>query len=569
MSQKEIFLDFSSFDNKIVVKFAYDEEIVKKIKSISMRRWDYINKRWIFPFVVSKYEEIKNFFEQEGYRVITSSALKKEIEKNVVRKIDDKEIDKDLKLSLYSFQKEAVAFLKDTNGRGIIAYEMGLGKTVIALAFVHSYSLYPVLVVCPKMLIHHWEREVHKFLKNKEVSILKNDVQDIKDINIINYDRLKKVVELFKENPFKTIIFDESHFLKNYKAARTRLAINISKKCEHVILLTGTPLLNRPIELYTQIKIVNPHLFDYKNYTERYCNAEIVKIPTRNGIIEVRNVKGASNLDELKEKLKSVMIRKLKKDVLTELPPKIVSVIPVTIENQNYQQLLFSPELFIEVQKYQEYIKKLEMNAEKEIITDIEQEFNKIRLYGMIEKLKQEAVRGKLEQACEFIENMLEQNEKVVVFVHHKFVVEELKKRFKDALVITGETPPDERIKNLDEFRNNSEKQLLIASIRVAGYGLDLSVSNTAVFLEFDWNYHTHLQCEDRLHRLGQTQSVNIYYLVALNTIEEKICQLIDAKRKVVAGAIDDLKVELLSRVDMLKNLADYLLSIIDKKDNS
>jgi SWI/SNF-related matrix-associated actin-dependent regulator 1 of chromatin subfamily A len=363
--------------------------------------------------------------------------------------------------------------------------------------------------------------------------------------------------------PFKTIVFDESHFLKNYKAERTRLAIQISKKCKNVILLTGTPLLNRPIELYTQVKIVNPHLFDYKNFVERYCDAKIVQVYTRNGIKSVKDVKGASNLDELKEKLKSIMIRKLKKDVLTELPPKTISVIPFITDLKEYQHLLFSPELFNEVQRYEEYIKKIEENAEKEIIKDVEEEFNKIRLHGFIERLKQEAVKSKLEQAIEFINNTLEQNEKVVVFVHHRFVVEELKKAFPEALIITGETPPAERIKNLDEFTKNPDKHLLIASIRVAGYGLNLSVSNTAIFLEFDWNYHTHLQCEDRLHRIGQTQPVNIYYLVAVGTIEEKICQLIDAKRKVVASAIDDLKTELLSRVDMLKNLAEYLIGEI------
>jgi len=568
MKEKEIILDYE--ENKIAVRFKYDEELIEKVKSISMRRWDYINKRWVFPFIISKYEEILKIFGGDGYKVIITDRLKKEVEKNTIRKIDTEKIDNELKIPLYTFQKEAVAFLKDAGGRGIIAYEMGLGKTAIAISYVHSYSLYPALIVCPKMLIHHWEREIHKFIgNNKEVNIMTNGDLSIKDFNIINYDRLKKIADLFKDDiPFKTIIFDESHFLKNYKAERTRLAIQISKKCENVILLTGTPLLNRPIELYTQVKIVNPHLFDYENFIERYCDAKIVEVYTRNGIKKVRDVKGASNLDELKEKLKSIMIRKLKKDVLTELPPKTISVIPFITDLKEYQHLLFSPELFNEVQKYEEYIKKIEENAEKEIIRNIEEEFNKVQLHGFIEKLKQEAVKSKLEQAIEFINNTLEQNEKVVVFVHHRFVVEELKKVFPEALVITGETPPAERVKNLDEFTKNPDKHLLIASIRVAGYGLNLSVSNTAIFLEFDWNYHTHLQCEDRLHRIGQTQPVNIYYLVAVGTIEEKICQLIDAKRKVVASAIDDLKTELLSRVDMLKNLAEYLMGEIKNEKN-
>lgn len=308
------------------------------------------------------------------------------------------------------------------------------------------------------------------------------------------------------------VLVSNCHYIKNQKAQRTKTVNKLAGGIPHLICLSGTPIINRPIEMFNSIKLIEPSLFpSFFQYAQKYCGA------THNGY--GWDFGGATNTEELHNKLTgSVMLRRLKSEVLKDLPAKIRTVIPLTLDNRK------------------EYEK-----AKQETRDDIGGADGADALVA-IEKLKQVSIKGKMKQAIQWIHNFIDQ-EKLVVFCHHKDVVDELMKEFKDiAVKVDGGTK--HRQKAVDAFQNDPSIKLFIGTL-AAIEGLTLTAASSTCFLELWWSPGKHDQGEDRVHRIGQeADSVNAYYLVGVDTIEEDIAELLDEKRGVLASVLDGVEVE-------------------------
>ena len=356
-------------------------------------------------------------------------------------------------------------------------------------------------------------------------------------------------VKDFLKHGFRTLICDESHYLKDFRAQRTLAVFEMAKKIRNVICLTGTPLLNRPKELWSQVYTINPRIFPrFSAFAERYCAAK----QGRFGM----DYSGASNLEELEWVLRSgVMIRRTKDQVMPELPPKVRITIPMVIDKglaKYHQEAKEVLERLVGIKQERDAWKLLVDSKSGDersrfLAEHAEESASKNRLTSVaikeIEKLKLLAVSAKLDQVIKFVIDAHEQSGKIVVFmVHHDPIdrmVEALSKAGVTVDKIDGRVAGPAREPITNRFQTG-DLDILVCGIRAASEGLTLTASHIVVTAELDWNWPRHLQCEDRVHRITQTISPTIYYLVAAGTIEEKIAALIDAKREVVHAAMGE-----------------------------
>jgi len=352
-----------------------------------------------------------------------------------------------------------------------------------------------------------------------------------------------------KSGAFKTLVSDEMHYIQDWTAQRTKAVMALSRKVKNSLGLTGTPIQNRPKDAWSQLYVVNPRIFPvFLDYGKKFCGA----YHTGYGW----DFSGASNLDELDKKLReSVMIRRLKKDVLKELPEKIriTTVIEIGDGLKKYEKEAKSPleklaKLKKERDDWRAEVGGLDPEERKKFLAKhAERAARATRMSGAmldhLEEVKRTAVAAKFDECVRFILNVQRQQGKVLVFmVHHEFT-----DRMQTALAAEGlkvdhidgriDGPLREPIKN--RFQEG-DLDVLICGIRAASEGLTLTASHTVVFVEFDWNPGRHYQAEDRVHRIGQTMTATIYYLVALGTIEERIAALIDGKREIINVALGE-----------------------------
>jgi hypothetical protein len=431
-------------------------------------------------------------------------------------------------------------------------------NTIVSLGFMRLRPNWsPVLIIVRASLKINWLREAKKWLENPDVEIIGGTTpyKTTGSIVIANYDILsprynwvtneqeerKRVlqpgtgwIEELQRRNFQLAILDESTAIKNHESNRTKAAEKIVKNVPGKILLTGTPIENRPAEIYTSIRMINKQLFPSKiNFDIRFCAGHDDGYGWNN--------KGASNTKVLHNILSNtLMFRRKKAEIMPELPPKTRSFIPVEIDNM------------------QEY-----KSAERDFINYVKEKGKPSASHlAMINELKQLAVKGKMPVIVQWIKEMLDVNDKLVVFMHHKFVSRQLLKEFKGrALKIDGDvstnmrkdgTSPRQDV--IDRFENDPKIQLLVANYEAGGYGLNLQFASEGGHLELMWNSSIHEQAIDRMHRMTQKDTVNEYFMIALDTIEETIADIIDTKSDVSGQIVDG---EELQQENMLKKLID------------
>lgn len=441
------------------------------------------------------------------------------------------------------FQWVAPAFIEKLGNRALIADEMGLGKSIeTALWLAKNLEARPAFVFCPNSVKLNWRREIKKWLKftgKKEANrvFVLNGRSPTKlpryGIFVCNYD----IAAFWKEeilriNP-QTVICDEVHYLKSTKAKRTIAILGpfnakrgkarfIAKNAPNVIGLSGTPLTNRPVELFPILHTLAPHIFpNYMEYVKRYCAA----FPSRYGWI----VNGASNIPELADLLRTyVMLRRTKSQVMADLPEKRRSLVPLPISNKaDYE---FAKRDVIAWLKSQDSDITGALKAEALV---------------KFEKLKQLAANGKVNAALEWINDFLETGQKLVIAVYHKDVgvkiLEGIKKYNPAAIKAIGSGYTiEDRQKEIDRFQNDDSCKAVVVSIMAGKEGITLTAANSIATLELGWNPATHSQMEDRLHRIGQKSAVIAYYLLAAGTVEEDIAEIIDSKRPIIQGVLGD-----------------------------
>jgi len=392
--------------------------------------------------------------------------------------------------------------------RFLIADEMGLGKTMQAIAVLGYLEAFPAVIVVPASLKFNWEREIQKWLPGVTTQVISGrksvdlDAQAI----VVNYDVLKWHVDALRAQQPKAIIFDEIHKLKGHKAQRTKASVSLAKGVEVIGGLTGTPVINTPVDLISQLKVIDRlnDLGGWKGFTDRYC------VACHWGGFE-RHGKNTEDLNE--EMRKRFYVRRLKADVLEELPPKRWSIQP------------------IEMTARASY-------ARAEKVKDPDQP-----AVAKIAALRKIVAAGKLDAAIAWIEDFLENGQKLVVFAHHRHVTEAIANHFEAPFIIGGVKDVD-RQAAVDRFQNDDECKVIVGNLAAMGEGLTLTAASDVVFIESSWTPAQMDQAIDRCHRIGQTDSVTGWVLIVPGTVDEDINELVNAKRGIIAGAVEGQKVD-------------------------
>jgi SWI/SNF-related matrix-associated actin-dependent regulator of chromatin subfamily A-like protein 1 len=422
-------------------------------------------------------------------------------------------------MNLKPYQIEAINFAlkrRDT----LIADEMGLGKTISAIGVYNALpAAHPtMLVVCPANLVLNWTAEIEKWSTRlvfvSPIMAGGKPVRLLENVWVISYELLGKWREQIHSKIWDLVVYDESHYMKNPRAIRTKAAFQISAKKR--IFLTGTPILSRPLDLWTTYDACLPG-GNWYSFVRRYCNAHHKIVYTKRGQKKVLDVSGASHLDELHDRIKPFMIRRLKKDVLEELPEK-------TRQKIVLPSAKFKKEIKEERRVYEAYPAGRIYTASKvgEVIAEKE-------------SARVAVAKAKLPYVIEHIRNILEQEAKVIVFYYHHAIGDLLAEEFKDMnpALINGNVAAAERQAHLLRFQTQPDCRVLLGSVPTA-VGYSATAGRVVVFVELDWvpgNLH---QAEDRPHRIGQENNVLIQYLVLEDSVDDDIVTRLTEKTEIV-----------------------------------
>ena len=457
-------------------------------------------------------------------------------------------IDKIAEGSLYPHQADGVAFLLSKK-RAILADDMGLGKTRQAIVAMETGCPEGiVLVVCPASLKLNWRREILMVDGDARIEVLGVDKDQIDAPRwiIVNYDLLGKYAERLHAIAWAGIILDEAHFIKNASKRTSHclklLGVQAEARApvigpEYVFLLTGTPMTNRPKDLFNLFRCVgHPASRSFLSFAKRFCDAY------RNEYGWVTT--GASNLDELNLLMKEVSIRRLKDEVL-DLPPKVRSWVPVDISSS--KAALNAIDAFLAWY----------------VATDPSQP-NDTAFLARLMKVRTALHKAKFAAVSERIKDVIATGEKVIVFTCFTDGIERHKKKLRDqAVTITGSDTPEKRMEAVDRFQTDPTVRVILCNIIAGGVGITLTAGTHVIFQDLDWVPANHAQAEDRCYRLGQDKRVTVEYFHAAGTLDDYIAELLQRKMALIAAveAEDVPDTSLLADIqDGLRRLAPALM---------
>ncbi len=522
----------------------------------------------IIPDSTESVKQIKLIMDRYPLDILSKSAWQRKIVKTfapkptlppVKHKLKRAKTGEQFRGKLLNFQKEGLDFLIKSSGNALLADEMGLGKTVQTLSYVATEKqTFPVLVVAPLVTLNNWEREISKFLKKKSRNgrIVESDSPSVTiirtgkkqelpktDIYVINYELLFKRYDDLTKVGIRTIVCDEVHNLRSkttqkYKAVKKLGGLS---SVLYRIGLSGTPIYNRGSEIWPIIDIIKPGLLgSFKEFCEYFCYVN------EKGKAIVLENKRASLRNELQ---KHVMLRRKKSDVLKELKDKV-----------RYKEVIAS-----DTDYYIEELDKIWKKLEEEQ-KDAENEFSKSASYQRaIQSERQIAGVAKLPHVINFVKNIMEIEESVVVFCHHKIIhklLHESLQEFSPVSIIGGQSD-SLRQDQIDRFQKG-ESKLMIAGIRAGNVGINLTKAKYVIFAELDWSPAIHRQAEDRLHRIGQKNTVFAYYLIGNGTLDDHVANILVDK----SYEIDEIMDESTENYEN-KNKAELILAQIQDKIRS
>ena len=508
------------------------KELIEKYKGV----FDSTMNLWLIPYVnyeslyieLFQIESLKHFLHKVG-GIAQEFYLNKNLEKLIIkRKKEDEildyttdtkernpnELPEKIKKALYNFQLEGIKFGIEHHCRFLLADEMGVGKTLQAISLAYIYrDAWPVLVVCPGSMKYNWKGEIQTWLgfKDHRICILNSSKQKISQeayFYIISYDLMRNVIKKMRQICFQFVILDEAHSIKNKDSLRAKNIIPIAIRAKRLIIMTGTPLLAKPYEGYPLLYALRPDIFCYfKKFAYRYCDPQ----PTPMGI----NWSGTSNTKELHWILSCLMVRRLKRDVLSQLPQK---------------------------RRH-----KIQINTDEKVIEQLKKTRNMVlgrkgtlECYTLTSKAKINGVK-------EYISDIIDAKEKFIIFAYHYEMLnslEELCKNKKiDYIRIDGNTKQESRYEYVKKFQQLENYKVAILSIIAASNGITLTAAHMVIFAELTWTPSIMIQAEDRVHRIGQkSEFVDIQYLYGPETLDDFILDKLQKKLTIVSTTLDDEK---------------------------
>jgi len=472
--------------------------------------------------------EIETYMEERANRIAISGAATLDQEMIVAQLQEDLSNHFPAGRELYPFQYVGVHFAQLAGGRCLIGDDMGVGKTIQAIAHIAlNTDQLPALIVCPASVKYNWAKECRAWLPNMTVEILegRSGVIPTADIIICNYDIISGRSAALLGYGFNIVVCDESHYLKNIKAKRTQATLEVAGESESVICLSGTAVTNRPSEFFTTLNLLRPNEFpSFFPYGQRYCDG----YNTGWGW----DFSGASNTDELHARTRDFCIRRLKQEVLTELPDKVRTIMDIQPSKAELKRYSDLHRAWMEDYEMHQNHGTLPAGFVLNMLTALRHECGLIKVPSTVEYIKEhyDITGGK----------------PLVVFAHHTDVLKgcvEALRADKDRKWrvggITGDMPADKRQANVEAFQAGGIDVLFCSTV-AAKEGITLTAANTVVFVEREWVPGWEEQAEDRVYRIGQeSDSVHAVYLSVARTIDEKFNTVIEEKRKVVKAVLD------------------------------
>jgi SWI/SNF-related matrix-associated actin-dependent regulator 1 of chromatin subfamily A len=426
------------------------------------------------------------------------------------------EIEDRLGGELRPFQRAGVAYVLGAR-RAFLADEQGLGKTVQALAALEADNAYPAVVVCPASLKLNWRREIEHWLPHRSVTVVSGTggVAESAEITVINYEIVHAHRARLGLRRPRALVLDESHYVKNPRAKRTQAVRRLAESLADDALrlaLTGTPVMNHAEELIPQLRVIG-RLEEFGS-----------------GARFARRFQGAGAEERIHWHLRrNCFVRRLKADVLPQLPAKRQVVVPVALENEREYRLA--------EQDVVAWLREQPLDL-GELESRVAAALRAERL-AQLNALKRLAARGKAGPALTWIRDFLASDEPLVVFCGSREVQELVIERFPEALHLVSRDTAEQREAAVQAFQDAGGPQMIVCGTRVGGHGITLTRASNVAFLDLEWTPAMHDQAEDRCHRIGQHDAVTAWYLLAAETIDETMIELIARKRGIV-GAVTD-----------------------------
>lgn len=442
----------------------------------------------------------------------------------------------------YPFQKEGILDMEDflRNGSGtLLADDMGLGKTLQALWLLRrakAGTMLPALVVCPANVKYGWEHAANTHVALRAQVLEGKSPPEggmgvhLAPITIINPDILPAWLPYLRKAGFKTLVLDECQYFGNPTSKRTKAAFDLARAIPYRVALSGTPLMNAPGELWPTLYMLRPDAFrSLFAFAEDYCK------PKKE--FGRWTYKGARNLDQLHALLRrTCMVRRLKSEVLHQLPPKNRVVVPMDLSDRAEYNHACSDFVGWLRKNYRDDKHKVRAAMRAAAVVRV----------GYLVRL---AARLKARSVVDWCNRFLTEypDEKLVVFAIHTKMVDVLRRRIgAKSVVVDGSVTGRHRGLAVQQFRKDKDTRLFIGNMRAAGVGVDglQEVCTNAAFAEMWWVPGVHAQAEDRLYRIGQTAPAWMHYLVAGGTIEEHLCDIVQTKQATIHAALDGAAAE-------------------------
>ena len=437
---------------------------------------------------------------------------------------------------VFPHQEKGIKFLLTKNNR-ILGDDMGLGKTLMSTIASIESGAEKILIVCPANAKINWFREVNAYIPEEDITIIKSGHWAPKKYTIINYDILKnfhtiidgrktykdyEIIRHLDDEGFDLIILDEAHMVKNPSSNRAKIINQISKNIKRRWLLTGTPLANRPMDFFNLLKICDsPVTASWKQYAFRYCDGKKFKKKLKSGSYrDIWITDGASNLEELHDRTKNLILRRKKDDHL-DLPPKIVAPYYIEIDDMGEYNRVFD--------EYLEWAKSegKRLGAGRHMV-----ELIVLRKYLALEKTK---------QSIALAEQAIENGKKVIIFTNFTHSFDALMKHFgKLAVGHNGKMNGTQKQNSVDQFQNNPNIKVFIGNLISAGTAITLTEAEVVIMNDLDFVPANHAQAEDRAHRIGSTSTTNVYYPIVVGTIDEMMFKILEKKRRIIDTVIGD-----------------------------
>ena len=440
-------------------------------------------------------------------------------------------------------QKEAIEKLAGSR-RFILADDMGLGKTTCTIIAALETGSKKILIICPASLKINWQREIENYSDRPVYISEGKKFSTESDFVIVNYDILKnfhdttdKSKSLLDQSNFDLVILDEAHMISNPQAQRTKIINHFVKNIKRVWLLTGTPMTSRPMNYYNLLNIIeSPVAQNWMAYAIRYCQGYQFMAGRR----KVWNVTGASNLEELRDRTSKQILRRLKEDVL-DLPDKIISPVYLRLKSKEYEELMG---------EYYDWF-----DNKKDESSSLTVQFSKLM------KVRKVIANEKTKQTIEFVENIIEQGKKVIIFTNFTDTLQTIYQHFgKQAVYLDGSCSKPHRQHAVDEFQDNEKIRVFVGNLKAAGVGLTLTAAEVVIMNDLSFVPAEHAQAEDRAYRYGQKSNVLVYYPLYENTIEGAIYDILNRKKQIIRTVMGD------EHPENSGDIVEEILDIINKK---